>query len=338
MSKPNQETRMKPWIHILPHWLVLYAAALAPLGVAAREYPARAVRLIVAALPGSSPDLTARILAEQLRRKTGATFVVENKAGGHGIAALSEVARATPDGYTLLVGNINSNGLAPALHARKYGFDVKAALQPVTLLSDGPSALVAAKGQPSTFRDAVAQWKAHPGKYAYFAAGVGSFGHIWFAKLVEREALDLLFVPVKGGTEGLQLMYEGSVHYAYVPLASFVGQLRKGDVRALFVTGPRRIAELPDVPTLQEAGLPEDFEINTWVGLFAPGRMEPELLKKVHALFVEAVRKDETAAQLRNAFMQQQTSASPAEFKRLVDSRIDGYRAVAERTRIKVEE
>lgn len=323
-----------------PAWryLFLICLTLASLEAAAQDYPTRSVRLIVSALPGSSPDLTARILAEQLRKKTGMSFVVENKAGGIGIPALSELARAGPDGYTLLVGNINSNGLAPALHVRKYSFDVKTAIQPVTLLSDGPSALVAARSQPASFKEAVALWKGSPGKYAYFAAGVGSFGHIWFANLIERQALDLLFVPVKGGSEGLQLMYEGSVHYAYVPVASFVGQIRKGDIRALFVTGPNRIAELPDVPTLREVGLPDDFEINTWVGLFAPAKMKPDLLKKIHALFVEAVGKEEVAAQYKGMFMQQQTSSSPEEFRKFVESRIDSYKAMAERSRIKVED
>ena len=98
---------------------VALGAACAALQAGAQDYPARTVRLIVSALPGSSPDLTARIVAEQLRKKTGVTFVVENKAGGNGIPALNELARSAPDGYTLLVGNINSNGLAPALHAKK---------------------------------------------------------------------------------------------------------------------------------------------------------------------------------------------------------------------------
>ena len=209
-------------------------------------------------------------------------FVVENKAGANGIPAVRELSRSAPDGYTLLVGNINSNGLAPALHHKKYGFDVKTAIQPVTLLSDGPSALVASRSQPAGYKENLQLWKTHPGKFAYFAAGVGSFGHIWFAKLTEREGLDLLFVPVKGGGEGLQLMYEGSVQYAYVPAASFVGQIRKGEMRALFVTGGHRLPEIPDVPTLREVGLPEDFEINTWVGLFAPSRMKPELLQRIH--------------------------------------------------------
>ena len=215
---------------------------------------------------------------------------------------------------------------------------MKTAIQPVTLLSDGPSALIAGRSQPAGYKDAVASWKGSPGKYAYFAAGVGSFGHLWFAKLIERQQVDLLFVPVKGGSEGLQLMYVGSVHYAYVPVASFVGQIRKGDIRALFVTGPARLAELPEVPTLREVGLPDDFEINTWVGLFAPARMKPELLARIHALFVEAVGRDEVATQYKSLFMQQQASSSPEEFRKFVDGRIDAYKAVAERSRIKVED
>jgi len=322
-------------------WARLFALLLpaaASVGASAQEYPARPVKLIVSALPGSSPDLTARIVAEQLRKSTGMAFVVENKAGANGIPAVRELARSAPDGYTLLVGNINSNGLAPALHHKKYGFDVKTAIQPVTLLSDGPSALIASRSQPASYREALQLWKNHPGKYAYFAAGVGSFGHIWFAKLTDREGLDLLFVPVKGGGEGLQLMYEGSVQYAYVPAASFVGQIRKGDMRALFVTGANRLPEIPDVPTLREVGLTEDFEINTWVGLFAPAKMKPELLQRIHTLFVAAVIKEEVGQQFKGMFMQQQTSKSPDEFSKFVESRIDSYKTIAERTRISVED
>ena len=320
-------------------WIVsLLVLALGSAAASAQEYPARPVKLIVSALPGSSPDLTARILAEQLRKSTGMAFVVENKAGANGIPAVRELSRSAPDGYTLLVGNINSNGLAPALHHKKYGFDVKTAIQPVTLLSDGPSALVASRSQPAGYKENLQLWKTHPGKFAYFAAGVGSFGHIWFAKLTEREGLDLLFVPVKGGGEGLQLMYEGSVQYAYVPAASFVGQIRKGEMRALFVTGGHRLPEIPDVPTLREVGLPEDFEINTWVGLFAPSRMKPELLQRIHSLFVAAVAKEEVGAQFKGMFMQQQASKSPDEFSRFVESRIDAYRTIAERSRINVED
>jgi len=312
--------------------------AMACVAASAQEYPARTVKLIVAALPGSTPDLTARIVAEHLRKSTGITFVVENKAGANGIPAVRDLVRAAPDGYTLLVGNINSNGLGPALHHKKYGFDIKSALQPVTLMSDGPSALIAARSQPAGYKENLQLWKSHPGKFAYFAAGVGSFGHIWFAKLADREGVDLLFVPVKGGGEGLQLLYEGSVQYAYVPAASFVGQIRKGEMRALFVTGNTRLSDIPDVPTLREVGLPDDFEINTWVGLFAPAKMKPELLQRIHALFTAAVAKDEVGAQFKALLMQPQVSKSPDEFAKFVDSRIESYRSIAERSRINVEE
>jgi tripartite-type tricarboxylate transporter receptor subunit TctC len=316
----------------------LSLAAMLSLGASAQEWPTRPVRITVPALPGSGPDLTTRLLAEHVGKNPGSPLVIINKPGGLGIPAVIELARVTPDGNSLLVGNINTNGLGPALHARKYGFDVKSAIQPVTLLSDGPSTLIASRAVPATLRDSMAAWKANPGKYAYFAAGVGSFGHIWFAKLLEPLGLNLLFVPVKGGTEGLQLLYDGSVHYAYAPISSFIGQMREGKIRALFVTTRSRIAEFPDVPTLREVGLTDDFEINAWVGLFAPPAMRTDLLQRIHSTFTAAVNRPEIGERYKNLFMVQKVSPSPAEFKKFVDGRIDEYRVIAERARIKVDE
>jgi len=319
--------------------LIVLLVAAASVGAAAQQWPGtRPIKLITAAQTGSSPDLTARILAAELGKQTGGTFVVINKAGGNGIPAVTEVAHAAPDGTTLLIGNINTNGLAPALHGKKYGFDVKSALQPITLLSDGPSALIASKSAPATFSEALAAWKANPGKYNYFGAGVGSFGHIWFAKLLEPRGLDLLFVPVKGGSDGIQMMREGSVHYAYVPIASFIGQMRSKDIRTLFVTSPTRLAEFPDVPTIKEVGLSQDFEINTWVGVFAPAKTPPNLVKQIHAAFAKAVNQPEVTERYNQLYMGAKVSPSPEDFKKFVDSQIDTYRSIAERARINVED
>jgi tripartite-type tricarboxylate transporter receptor subunit TctC len=319
--------------------LACLLAVFASAGAIAQEWPgSRPVRLIVAALPGSSPDLTARFVADRLAKQTGGSFVVVNKAGALGIPALTEAAQAAPDGLTLLVGNINTNGLAPALHGKKYPFDVKAALRPITMLSDGPSALVASRSVPATFKDSMAAWKASPGKYAYFAAGAGSFGHIWFAQLITPQNIDMLFVPVKGGAEGLQLLHEGSVHYAYVPIASFIGQMRSKEVQTLFVTTSARLPEFPDVPTLREVGLPADLELNTWVGLFGPSKMRPELVNAIHQAFSSAVKHPDLGALYRNAYMVQSTSGSAGDFQKFVDNQIEQFKLVAERARINVQD
>lgn len=307
--------------------------------VLAQDWPgSRAVRLVVAALPGSSPDLTARYLADQLAKQTGGNFVVVNKAGGLGIPALTEAVQAAPDGHTLLVGNINTNALAPALHARKYAFDVKTALRPITMISDGPSALVAGRTVPASYRDSVAAWRANPGKYAYFGAGPGSFGHVWFAKLLTQQNLDLLFVPVKGGMEGLQMLHEGSVHYAYVPIASFINQMRNKDVQTLFVTTPARLPEFPNVPTLREVGLAAEHELNTWVGLFGQPRMPPELVRAVHQAVTKAVKQPEMGALYGKAYMLQTTSASPEAFEKFVNAQIEQFRQLGEQAGIKVQD
>jgi tripartite-type tricarboxylate transporter receptor subunit TctC len=321
--------------------LLAYAALpAASVTAAAQDWPGKTpVRLVVASLPGSSPDLTARLLAQELGKQTGGTFVVINKAGGLGIPALTEVAQAAPDGLTLLVGNINTNGLAPALHGRKYAFDPKTALEPITMLSDGPSALIASKSAPvGDFREHMKAWRANPGKYAYFGAGAGGFTHIWFSKLIDaNKGLDLLFVPVKGGTEGFQLMQEGSVHYSYVPVTSFVGQMRSKEIRTLFVTSPSRLEEFPDVPTAKEMGLSTDLELNTWVGLFASQKTPPALVKRIHSVFASAIRSPEMTVKYKEIYMLQTSSSFPEEFKTFVNRQIDSYRLLAERSQIKVD-
>jgi tripartite-type tricarboxylate transporter receptor subunit TctC len=304
----------------------------------AQEWPSRPVRVTVPALPSSGPDLTARVLAEHIGKSPGSPLVIVNKAGGLGIPALIELNRATPDGNSLLIGNINTNGLAPALHTKKYGFDVKSGIQPVTLLSDGPSALIASRTVPATFRESLDLWKANPGKYAYFGAGIGAFGHVWFLKLLQQRGLNMLYVPVRGATEGLQLLYDGSAHYAYVPASALISQMREGRVRTIFVTGASRLPEFPDVPTHREVGLTDDYEINAWVGLFAPPNLRADVLKTVHATFTTAVNSAGIGERYRKLSMVQKVSASPAEFKRFVDSRIDDYRQVAEQAKLKIEE
>jgi tripartite-type tricarboxylate transporter receptor subunit TctC len=132
-------------------------------------------------------------------------------------------------------------------------------------------------------------------------------------------------------------MREGSVHYSYVPIASFIGQMRSKEIRTLFVTGPTRLPEFPDVPTRKELGLPDDLELNTWVGLFAPAHMAPELQKKIHAAFTKAVSQPEIGAKYKELYMLQQTSPSPEAFKVFVNGQIDALRAVAERAQLKIE-
>jgi tripartite-type tricarboxylate transporter receptor subunit TctC len=250
---------------------------------------------------------------------------------------VTEVSQAKADGTTLLIGNINTNGLAPALHAKKYGYDVKTSTRSDHAPSDGPSALIASKTAPAVLREQLTAWRANPGKYVYFGAGPGSFGHIWFAASRSRKGPRSAVRAGQRGTEGFQLMQEGSVHYAYVPIASFIGQMRSKDIRTLFVTGPARLSEFPDVPTAREVGLSADYEINTWVGLFAPPKTQPELLKKIHSAFSAAVNKPEMATRYKEMYMLQTVSPSPEDFRKFVDSQIDAYRLIAERARIKLE-
>ena len=253
---------------------------------------------------------------------------------------MTEVTHAAPDGTTLLIGNINSNGLgAGACTPRSMGSMSSPRSSRSHFFRTARAHWSQASPRRRRFGESLAAWKANPGKYAYFGAGVGSFGHIWFAKLLEPRGLDLLFVPVKGGADGIQMMREGSVHYAYVPIASFIGQMRSKDIRTLFVTGPTRLAEFPDVPTLKEVGLPEDFEINTWVGVFAPAKTPPHARAAASCRLCEGGKPPEVAQRYNQLYMGAKVSPSPEDFKKFVDSQIDTYAVHrTTRARIKVED
>jgi tripartite-type tricarboxylate transporter receptor subunit TctC len=272
---------------------VICACALAFLagGARAQTYPSKPIRIVVPYAPGGLTDVVARLYSEQLRQGLGRSVFVENKPGASGIIAIEEMARARPDGHTLMIGNISTNALTPVLLAKKMKIDYERDVQIVTPLADVPVFFLATTTNfpPQTFADFLAYARDHPGKVRYGSAGVGSYQQINTEILAKRVGLDLVHIPFKGGgAEILRDLANGDIQVSWFNITNPVGMMKAGRVRALAVAAPQRLGQHADVPTLAEVGFP-GIRAAQWVAAFAPAGVPADIIATLHKAFVAAM-------------------------------------------------
>ena len=280
-------------------WGLLHAFCL--LGIATEApaqapYPAKPIRVLVPYAPGGLTDVVARLYSEQLRQSFGRGVFVENKPGASGIVAIEEMARARPDGYTIMVGNISTNGLTPVLLAKKMKIDYERDVQIVTQLADVPVFFLATTTpfssdhfSPKTFAEFLAYAKAHPGKVRYGSAGIGSYQQINTEILARRAGLELVHIPFKGGgAEIIRDLANGDIHVSWFNITNPIGMMKAGRVRALAIAAEERLAQHPDVPTLAEVGYP-GMRASQWVAAFAPSGVPPDIVETLRKAFLKAM-------------------------------------------------
>jgi tripartite-type tricarboxylate transporter receptor subunit TctC len=271
--------------------LMLSALCLAiggPQALAQQKYPTKPVRVLVPFGPGGGSDIVARIVGEQLRQQLGQTFIIDNKPGAFGIVAIEDMARAKPDGHTLLVGNVSTNGLGPILHAKKYSIDYEKDTVPVARLTDTPLFLLAGKDFPAkTFAEFIAYAKQHRGKVRYASVGIGAANHLDMEMLAKQAGIELIHVPNKGGAgASINDLVNGDVHVSFINAASSVAMVKAGQIRP--VAGDRRLADYPDVPSMAELGMP-NVGTPIWVSLHAPAATPREILEPLHKAVLQAL-------------------------------------------------
>jgi tripartite-type tricarboxylate transporter receptor subunit TctC len=253
-------------------------------------YPTKPIRILVPYAPGGLTDVVARHYADQLRKDLGQNVLVENKPGGSGIIAIELMARSKPDGYTLMIGNISTNGLTPILLAKRMTIDYDKDVQIVARLADVPVFFLATTTNfpPKTFAEFIAYAKANPGDVRYASAGIGAYQHVNTEILAKRAGLSLLHMPYKDGGPGiLKDLANGDVQVSWFNITNPVGMMNAGRVRPLAVAAPQRLSAYPDVPTLTEVGFP-DMRAAQWVAAFAPSGMPREIVDTLHNSFVKA--------------------------------------------------
>jgi tripartite-type tricarboxylate transporter receptor subunit TctC len=265
-------------------------AALVALAAPAQAagYPERPVTLVVAFTPGGPSDVLARIVGKKMEQLLGQPFVIENKPGAGGNIAADFVAHAAHDGYTLLMGNNSILATNESLY-KKLTYSPGKDFIPITLIGTQANILVVNPKVPvKSLTELIELCRAQPGKINFASSGFGAAAHL-AGELFKAEArVDIVHVPYKGAAPALQDVIAGNDQFMFATAASVIGHIKNGQVRALAVTTLKRTAILPDVPTVDEAGL-KGFEASTWHGLVAPTGTPPEVIAKLHDAAVTAL-------------------------------------------------
>lgn len=265
---------------------------------AAQITPGRPIRIIVGYGPGSALEVPARAIADQVGARLGTTLVIESRPGGGGVLGSELVARAAPDGHTLVMGGAGSHGVTPAVK-RHLPFDMERDFTAIARIAEFPVLMMVSPALPvQTLQDFVALAKARPGQLNFGSSGVGTSLHLTGEMLRLRTGIELTHVPYRGSSAVSTALIAGEIQISFDALPAVAGLVSAGRVRAIAVTTEARLRELPDVPTAAEAGLP-DFVVTSWVGPFGPAGMSPAAVDQLSRAFVEAALSEEGSARLR---------------------------------------
>jgi tripartite-type tricarboxylate transporter receptor subunit TctC len=257
------------------------AATLAAPLLRAQTLPAGPIKIIVGFPPGGGTDILARVLAPRLQEMWKVSVVVENRAGAAGVLAADQVAKAAPDGSTLLMGHINSHAIAPALNPR-LSYNAEADFAPIVLVGVTPNLLVCNTEQPAkTVKDLIALCKARPGHVTFGSAGPASAQHLALELFKHQAQVFAVHIPYRGSAPLITDLIGGQVQYSFDTMTAATPHVKSGKLVAVAQTRPERSKAYPNVPTVAEAGFP-GFDATTWYGLIAPGKTNPGLIKRMN--------------------------------------------------------
>jgi len=310
-------------------------AALGSAAVTAQNYPARPVRVVVPYPPGGTVDVVARVLALNLAEQTGRNFIVDNRAGANGIVGSDIVAKAAPDGYTLLVQA--SIFVINPLFLKNVPYDVQRDFSPITNIGSVPLLVTAHPTVPAAnLREFLALVKATGSKYTFATSGLGSAGHL-SEEMIKRQAgvPEMLIVPYKGAGPALMDVVGGQVSAMIDPLPSSYPQVKSGRLKALAVTSAKRVSFMPDVPTVAESGI-RGFDMVSWYGLWGPRGVPQSVAAKLTDETAKAVRAPLALARLGEQGFEPAGGGRDA-FAKFIAQEIDRYAKVVRAANIKAE-
>jgi tripartite-type tricarboxylate transporter receptor subunit TctC len=313
--------------------LVATLGALASAAPGAFAQGARTIRVVVPYPPGGPLDIAARALAEAVKASLG-NVVVENRPGAGGNLGADLVAKAAPDGNTIVMGAVATHAINPWLYS-KIPYDPVRDFTPITLVAQVPNVLVmnadtAARLKIATLADLVAYAKKNPGRLNYGSGGNGSAGHLAGEMFKSQTGVFAVHIPYAGGPPAQLALVSGQVDFNFDNLAAASANIRSGKLKALAVTTARRSAAMPDVPTMQEAGAAfglKAFDIGTWFGLFGPARLPAEVLAALNRAFTEALVSPEIRARLAT-LMAEPAPLAPEAFAAFVKAELAKYEPV----------
>ena len=312
---------------------VLTAALLAALTGGSARAQAKTTRLIVPYPPGGPLDIVARALAERVKDSLGAV-VVENRPGAGGNLGADLVAKAAPDGQTIVMGAVATHAINPWLY-RSMPYDALRDFTPITLVAQVPNVVVmnaeaAARLGINTLADLVRYARAHPGKLNYGSGGNGSAGHLAGEMFKSQAGLFIVHIPYAGGPPAQLALVSGQVDFNIDNLAAASANIKSGRLKALAVTTAKRSNAMPELPTMAEAGAQlglSKFDVNTWFGLFGPARLTPEVTARLNKAFVDALASPEIKIRMAT-LMAEPAPNTPEQFAVFVRAELTKYESV----------
>jgi tripartite-type tricarboxylate transporter receptor subunit TctC len=301
----------------------------------AQAFPSKPIRMVVGFAPGGANDTLARILSIELNKSLGQPVIVDNRPGAGGTIGAEVVAKAPPDGHTLLLGSTGTNGIAPSLYS-KLPYDQMKDLAPVSLVARSANLLVVNPSMPAkNVRELVALAKSQPGKLNYASSGVGSTLHLAMELFKSMAGVNIVHVPYKGDALALADVMVGNVDMSLLPIPPALPQAKAGKLRILAISSGKRMSTLPAVPTVAESGVP-GYDFSSWYGVFAGGATSGDTIERLAQEVHTAIAQPQVKTQIDRQGVEPAVN-SPAEFRRLVADEIAKWGKVVKSVGVKLD-
>ena len=313
---------------------VLVALSFCPVALLAQNYPVKAVRVVIPWPPGGSNDVVGRIVMQKMSELLGQQFVIDNRGGASGAIGSEVVARAPPDGYTIMVHS--ATHLGNAFMYKKLSYDTLKDFTPVALLAAQPGALTVHPSLPTrTVKEFIALARARPGQITYASSGNGSAPHLTMALFTSMTNLKLVHVPYKGGGPAITALMSGETQCSLATIATVISHIQSGRLRALGVSSAKSSVIIPDVPAIADAGVP-GYEMVPWIAVYGPAGMPTELVSRINGEINRALRSADVDRALTTLALDPWVS-TPAEFAARIKVDYDKYGKLIAMTGAKVD-
>jgi tripartite-type tricarboxylate transporter receptor subunit TctC len=313
----------------------IVAAALIPMAASAQQYPTRAIRMVIGFPPGGGTDIVGRIVAQKLSESLGQQVLPDNRGGASGQIGTEIVAKAVPDGYTLLMAHIAGLSILPSL-VPKLPYDPSKDFAPISLAAIAPNLLVVHPSLPvRNVKELVALARLRPGELHFSSVGSGSIQHIAGEMFKLQAKVDMLHVPYKGSGQSIIDLVSGQIHMDFGAIPPVLSHVKSGRLRAIAVTSEKRFSLLPDIPTISEGGLP-GFDMSTWWGLVAPAGVAKEVVARLHTETARILRQPDVRTKLANVGAEPGGN-SPEEFAAFIRAERTKYARVVKDAQIKLD-
>ena len=319
----------------LLRWTVAAAFAMAAASAVAQGYPSKPVRMIVGFPPGGGTDVVARVIGARLQEWWGQAVAVENRPGATGTIGADAVAKSAADGYTLIMGHVNSHGIAPNLFA-KLPYDAIKDFAAVAYVGYVPNVLaVHPSVQAKNVKELIALAKAKPGAMNYASSGNGSTQHLAGEMFKQLTGTDIVHIPYKGSGDAIKDLLAGTVNMNFDTMPPVLPHIQGGRLRGLAISTPKRLAQLPDVPTFEEEGI-RGFDVTNWYGVMAPAGTPREIVQKLNGDINKAMQAPDVRPRLE-AVGTQLNEQSAAQFEAFMKAEVAKYAKLIKDANIRIE-